>query len=42
VRVSFDIQEYTVDVPELRMTRLLEAVRTSGVKIKFYQASLPE
>lgn len=42
VRVSFDIPEYTGDVTGLGTTRLLEAVRRSGIKTKFYQASSSE
>jgi GDPmannose 4,6-dehydratase len=42
VKVSFDIPEYTGDVTALGTTRLLEALRVSGVKTKFYQASSSE
>lgn len=42
VRVSFDMPEYTGDITALGTTRLLEAVRRSGVKTKFYQASSSE
>ncbi|MBI5788921.1 MAG: GDP-mannose 4,6-dehydratase [Candidatus Schekmanbacteria bacterium] len=42
VRVSFDMPEYTGDVTALGTTRLLEAVRRSGIKSKFYQASSSE
>ena len=42
VRVSFDLPEYTSDVTALGTTRILEAVRRSGVKTKFYQASSSE
>ena len=42
VRVSFDIPEYTGNVIALGTTRLLEAIRRSGHKIKFYQASSSE
>lgn len=42
VRVSFDIPEYTGEVTGLGTTRLLEAIRESGVKTKFYQASSSE
>ena len=42
VRVSFDIPEYTGNVTALGTTRLLEAIRRSGSKIKFYQASSSE
>jgi len=42
VRVSFDMPEYTGDVTALGVTRLLEAVRRSGIKTRFYQASSSE
>lgn len=42
VRVSFDIPEYTGDVTGLGTTRILEAVRRSGVKSRLYQASSSE
>jgi len=42
VRVSFDLPEYTGDVTGLGTTRLLEAIRRSGIKTKFYQASSSE
>ncbi|MDQ7841961.1 MAG: GDP-mannose 4,6-dehydratase [bacterium] len=42
VRVSFDLPEYTGDVTAIGTTRLLEAVRRSGVKTRFYQASSSE
>jgi GDPmannose 4,6-dehydratase len=42
VRVSFDMPEYTGDVTALGTTRLLEAVRMSKIKTRFYQASSSE
>lgn len=42
VAVSFDIPESTGDITGLGTTRLLEALRTSGLKAKFYQASSSE
>jgi GDPmannose 4,6-dehydratase len=42
VRVSFDIPEYTGDVSGLGSVRILEAIRETGVKTKFYQASSSE
>ncbi len=42
VMVSFEIPEYTGDVTALGTARLLEAIRRSGVKSKFYQASSSE
>lgn len=42
VRVSFDTPEYTGNVTALGTTRLLEAIRRSGNRIRFYQASSSE
>lgn len=42
VRVSFDMPEYTGDVTGLGTIRILEAIRKSGVKAHFYQASSSE
>jgi len=42
VRVSFDIPEYTGNVTGLGTLRILEAIRETGVKTKFYQASSSE
>ncbi len=42
VRVSFDMPEYTGEVTGLGVTRLLEAIRRSGIKSRFYQASSSE
>ncbi|GLI54165.1 GDP-mannose 4,6-dehydratase [Thermodesulfovibrio yellowstonii] len=42
VRVSFDMPEYTGDITALGTTRLLEAIRRSGIKTRFYQASSSE
>jgi len=42
VRVSFDIPEYTGNVTAMGTVRLLEAIRRSRHKIKFYQASSSE
>jgi GDPmannose 4,6-dehydratase len=42
VRVSFDMPEYTGDVTGLGVTRLLEAIRRSGIQTRFYQASSSE
>ena len=42
VRVSFDIPEYTADVTGAGTVRLLEAIRESGLRPKFYQASSSE
>ena len=42
VRVSFDMPEYTGNVTALGTTRLLEAMRMSGIKTKYYQASSSE
>ena len=42
VRISFDIPVYTADVDALGVIRLLEAIRDSDIKAKFYQASSSE
>jgi GDPmannose 4,6-dehydratase len=42
VHISFDQPEYTGDTTGLGTTRLLEAIRTSGLKARFYQASTSE
>lgn len=42
VRVSFDIPEYTAESVAVGTTRLLEAIRDSGIKTRFYQASSSE
>ncbi len=42
VRVSFDMPEYTGDIVGLGTTRILEAIRRSGIPVKFYQASSSE
>jgi len=42
VRVSFDVPEYTGDVTALGATRLLEALRETAPKARFYQASSSE
>jgi len=42
VRVSFDIPEYTGNVTALGTLRLLDAIRETGIKTKFYQASSSE
>ena len=42
VRVSFDMPEYTGDITGIGTIRMLEAIRRSGIKTKFYQASSSE
>ncbi|GEP47112.1 GDP-mannose 4,6-dehydratase [Microbacterium saccharophilum] len=42
VRVSFDEPEHTADTTGTGTIRLLEAVRMSGIKTRFYQASSSE
>jgi GDPmannose 4,6-dehydratase len=42
VRVSFDIPEYTFDITGAGTLRVLDAMRESGVKARFYQASSSE
>lgn len=42
VRVSFDIPEYTSEITGIGTLRLLEAIRRTGCKTRFYQASSSE
>jgi len=42
VRVSFDVPEFTGDITGLGTTRILEAVRNSGITCRFYQAGSSE
>ena len=42
VRVSFDTPEFTGDITGMGTTRILEAIRRSGIIAKFYQASSSE
>ena len=42
VRVSFDAPEYTLDIGGTGTLRLLEAIRQTGQKPRFYQASSSE
>jgi len=42
VRVSFDMPEFTGDITGLGALRLLEALRKSGIRTRFYQASSSE
>jgi len=42
VRVSFDTPEYTGDVTGLGTTRILESIRCSDIKTRYYQASSSE
>ena len=42
VRVSFDMPEYTGETTGLGTTKLLEAIRRSGIRTRYYQASSSE
>lgn len=42
VRISFDSPEYTTDVTATGCVRLLEAIRDTGIRPRFYQASSSE
>jgi GDPmannose 4,6-dehydratase len=42
VKVSFEVPEFTADVDACGTLRLLEAMRRTGVKCRFYQASSSE
>ncbi len=42
VKVSFEIPEYTAEVDAMGTLRFLDAIRETGVKTRFYQASTSE
>ncbi len=42
VGVSFNIPEYTADITGIGTLRILDAIKESGIKTKFYQASSSE
>ena len=42
VQVSFEVPEYTAETVGIGTLRLLDAIKESGVKTKFYQASTSE
>ena len=42
VRVSFDVPEYTADVDAIGTLRLIDAIKETGIKSRFYQASTSE
>lgn len=42
VQVSFEVPEYTAETDAIGTLRLLDAIKYSGVKTKFYQASTSE
>lgn len=42
VQVSFEVPEYTADVDATGTLRLLDAIRETGIKSRFYQASTSE
>src|SRR3989339_909465 len=42
VRVSFDMPEYTANTISLGTLRILEAIKNSGLSIKFYNAASSE
>lgn len=42
VQVSFEVPEYTAEADAVGTLRLLDAIKESGVKCKFYQASTSE
>lgn len=42
VKVSFDIPEYTAEVDAVGTLRFLDAIRKTGAKTRFYQASTSE
>jgi GDPmannose 4,6-dehydratase len=42
VKVSFEVPEYTAEVVGIGSLRLLDAIKETGIKTKFYQASTSE
>ena len=42
VKVSFDVPEYTAEVDGIGVLRFLDAIKETGIKTKFYQASSSE
>lgn len=42
VKVSFEVPEYTAEVDAIGTLRLLDAIRETGVRCRFYQASTSE
>ncbi len=42
VQVSFEIPEYTADIDAIGTLRILDALKKSGIKARFYQASTSE
>ncbi|HRR19744.1 MAG TPA: GDP-mannose 4,6-dehydratase [Ignavibacteriales bacterium] len=42
VKRSFDIPEYTAEVDAIGVLRFIDAIKSSGIKTKFYQASTSE
>jgi len=42
VKVSFEMPEYTGDITALGSVRLLEAIRETGIRCRYYQASSSE
>jgi GDPmannose 4,6-dehydratase len=42
VKVSFEVPEYTADVDASGTLRLLDAIKETGIKTRFYQASTSE
>lgn len=42
VHISFQIPEYTAEVDGLGVLRILDAIKETGIKTKFYQASTSE
>jgi len=42
VKVSFDVPEYTAEVDAIGTIRLLDAIKDTGIRTRFYQASSSE
>ncbi len=42
VKVSFEVPEYTAEVDGIGVLRFLDAIKETGIRTKFYQASSSE
>jgi len=42
VKVSFEVPEYTADIDAIGVLRFLDAIKETGIRTKFYQASTSE
>lgn len=42
VQVSFEVPEYTAEITGVGALRILDAIKDTGIKAKYYQASTSE